>query len=150
LGLPREKTNVDGGAIAVGHPLAASGARITMHLLYELKRRGGRYGIGSACIRGGQGGAGLGEGMGNFNLSTQEGEHSQVHEGADGGGGAKGGREGARGIAERRGGERRRRKRKCVLCGAGEWDKNPLGAHPEGIGPACKDEGACQSRRAGR
>jgi acetyl-CoA acyltransferase 2 len=55
LRLPREKTNVDGGAIAVGHPLAASGARITLHLLYELKRRGGRYGIGSACIGGGQG-----------------------------------------------------------------------------------------------
>jgi acetyl-CoA acyltransferase 2 len=55
LGLPREKTNVDGGAIAVGHPLAASGARITMHLLYELKRRGARYGIGAACIGGGQG-----------------------------------------------------------------------------------------------
>ncbi len=55
LGLPREKTNVNGGAIAVGHPLAASGARITAHLVYELKRRGGRYGIGSACIGGGQG-----------------------------------------------------------------------------------------------
>src|SRR5215467_1062554 len=55
LGLPREKTNVDGGAIAVGHPLGASGARITMHLLYELKRRGGRYGVGAACIGGGQG-----------------------------------------------------------------------------------------------
>jgi acetyl-CoA acyltransferase 2 len=55
LGLDREKTNVDGGAIAVGHPLAASGARITTHLLYELKRRGARYGIGSACIGGGQG-----------------------------------------------------------------------------------------------
>lgn len=55
LGLPREKTNVDGGAIAVGHPLGASGARITMHLLYELKRRGARYGIGAACIGGGQG-----------------------------------------------------------------------------------------------
>jgi len=55
LGLPREQTNVDGGALAVGHPLGASGARITMHLLYELKRRGGRYGIGSACIGGGQG-----------------------------------------------------------------------------------------------
>jgi acetyl-CoA acyltransferase 2 len=55
LGLPREQTNVDGGAIAVGHPLGASGARITMHLLYELKRRGARYGIGSACIGGGQG-----------------------------------------------------------------------------------------------
>jgi acetyl-CoA acyltransferase 2 len=46
---------VDGGAIAVGHPLGASGARITAHLLYELKRRGNRYGIGSACIGGGQG-----------------------------------------------------------------------------------------------
>jgi acetyl-CoA acyltransferase 2 len=55
LQLPREKTNVDGGAIAVGHPLGASGARITLHLLYELKRRGARYGIGSACIGGGQG-----------------------------------------------------------------------------------------------
>jgi acetyl-CoA acyltransferase 2 len=55
LGLDREKTNVDGGAIAVGHPLAASGARITAHLLYELKRRGARRGIGSACIGGGQG-----------------------------------------------------------------------------------------------
>ena len=55
LGLPREQTNVDGGAIAVGHPLGASGARITLHLLYELKRRGARYGIGSACIGGGQG-----------------------------------------------------------------------------------------------
>ncbi len=55
LGLPREKTNVNGGAIAVGHPLGASGARITAHLLYELKRRGNRYGVGSACIGGGQG-----------------------------------------------------------------------------------------------
>src|SRR5205085_3637289 len=55
LGLPRDATNVDGGAIAVGHPLAASGARITSHLLYEMKRRGARRGIGSACIGGGQG-----------------------------------------------------------------------------------------------
>lgn len=55
LGLPRDRTNVDGGAIAIGHPLAASGARITLHLLYELKRRGARYGVGSACIGGGQG-----------------------------------------------------------------------------------------------
>ncbi len=55
LGLPRERTNVDGGAIAVGHPLAASGARITSHLLYELKRRGAKRGVGSACIGGGQG-----------------------------------------------------------------------------------------------
>src|SRR6476659_5781549 len=57
LGLDREKTNVDGGAIAIGHPLGASGARITLHLLYALRRRGGRYGLGSACIGGGQGAA---------------------------------------------------------------------------------------------
>jgi acetyl-CoA acyltransferase 2 len=55
LGLPRDRTNVDGGAIAVGHPLAASGARITMHLVYELRRRKARYGLGGACIGGGQG-----------------------------------------------------------------------------------------------
>ncbi|HTT70990.1 MAG TPA: acetyl-CoA C-acyltransferase [Anaeromyxobacteraceae bacterium] len=55
LGLPRDLTNVDGGAIAVGHPLAASGARITMHLIYEMRRRGVRYGLGGACIGGGQG-----------------------------------------------------------------------------------------------
>jgi acetyl-CoA acyltransferase 2 len=55
LGLPRDRTNVDGGAIALGHPLAASGARIAMHLVYELRRRGARFGLGSACIGGGQG-----------------------------------------------------------------------------------------------
>ncbi len=55
LGLDSEKSNVDGGAIAVTHPLAASGARITVHLLHELRRRGARYGLGSACIGGGQG-----------------------------------------------------------------------------------------------
>ncbi len=55
LGLPKDLTNVDGGAIALGHPLAASGARIAMHLVYELRRRGARRGIGSACIGGGQG-----------------------------------------------------------------------------------------------
>ncbi|MBX3203143.1 MAG: acetyl-CoA C-acetyltransferase [Labilithrix sp.] len=55
LGLPRDRTNVNGGAIALGHPLGASGARITAHLVYELARRGGRYAIGSACIGGGQG-----------------------------------------------------------------------------------------------
>ncbi len=57
LGLDPEKTNVNGGAIAITHPLAASGARITIHLLHELRRRGGRFGLGSACIGGGQGGA---------------------------------------------------------------------------------------------
>jgi acetyl-CoA acetyltransferase len=55
LGLVREKTNVDGGAIALGHPLAASGARITAHLVHELRRRKARLGLGSACIGGGQG-----------------------------------------------------------------------------------------------
>ena len=55
LELDPEKTNVSGGAIAVTHPLAASGARITVHLLHELRRRGARYGLGSACIGGGQG-----------------------------------------------------------------------------------------------
>jgi acetyl-CoA C-acetyltransferase/acetyl-CoA acyltransferase 2 len=55
LGLPRDRTNVDGGAIALGHPLAASGARIVTHLVHELRRRGARYGLGSACIGGGQG-----------------------------------------------------------------------------------------------
>ena len=55
LGLDREKVNVNGGAIAITHPLAASGARITAHLLHELRRRGGGLGLGSACIGGGQG-----------------------------------------------------------------------------------------------
>ncbi len=57
LGLDPEKTNVNGGAIAITHPLAASGSRITIHLVHELRRRGLRYGLGSACIGGGQGGA---------------------------------------------------------------------------------------------
>ncbi len=55
LELDMEKTNVNGGAIALTHPLAASGARITVHLIHELRRRGGRYALGSACIGGGQG-----------------------------------------------------------------------------------------------
>jgi acetyl-CoA acetyltransferase family protein len=55
LGLDRERTNVDGGAVALGHPLGASGARITLHLLHALRRRGGRYGLGAACVGGGQG-----------------------------------------------------------------------------------------------
>lgn len=55
LGLPREKTNVNGGAVALGHPLGASGARLTLTILHELKRRKARYGLASACIGGGQG-----------------------------------------------------------------------------------------------
>ncbi len=57
LGLDRAKTNVHGGAIAIGHPLAASGARITLHLLHALRRAKQRFGLGSACIGGGQGAA---------------------------------------------------------------------------------------------
>jgi acetyl-CoA acyltransferase 2 len=57
LGLDRDRTNVDGGAVALGHPLGASGARLTLHLLHALRRTGGRYGLGAACIGGGQGAA---------------------------------------------------------------------------------------------
>lgn len=57
LGLDPERTNVNGGAIALTHPLGASGARIAIHLIHELRRRNRRYGLGSACIGGGQGGA---------------------------------------------------------------------------------------------
>ncbi|HKK26750.1 MAG TPA: acetyl-CoA C-acetyltransferase [Gemmatimonadota bacterium] len=57
LELDREKVNVNGGAIALTHPLGATGARITGHLLYELTRRGGGVGLGTACIGGGQGAA---------------------------------------------------------------------------------------------
>lgn len=55
LGLDREKTNVNGGAIAVGHPLGATGTRLVLTLLHELRRRGKRYGLATACIGGGQG-----------------------------------------------------------------------------------------------
>lgn len=53
----RARLNVDGGAIAVGHPIGASGARVTLHLAHVLKRINGRYGIATLCIGGGQGGA---------------------------------------------------------------------------------------------
>jgi acetyl-CoA acyltransferase 2 len=55
LGLDPEKTNVNGGAIALGHPLGASGARITANLVYTLRRQNKRFGVGAACIGGGQG-----------------------------------------------------------------------------------------------
>ncbi len=55
LGVDRKKLNIHGGAIALSHPLAASGARICAHLLHALKSTGKRYGLGSACIGGGQG-----------------------------------------------------------------------------------------------
>ena len=55
LGLDRERTNVNGGAIALGHPLGASGARLALTLVYELREREKRYGLASLCIGGGQG-----------------------------------------------------------------------------------------------
>jgi acetyl-CoA acetyltransferase family protein len=55
LGLDRERTNVNGGAIALGHPLAATGTRLLLTLTQELRRRKGRYGLATACIGGGQG-----------------------------------------------------------------------------------------------
>ena len=55
LGLERDRTNAEGGAVAIGHPLGASGTRITVHLLHTLRRIGKRFGLGSACIGGGQG-----------------------------------------------------------------------------------------------
>jgi len=59
LGLDEEKVNVNGGAIAIGHPLGMSGARLTVTLLHELRRRGGRYGIATMCVGVGQGQAAL-------------------------------------------------------------------------------------------
>jgi len=55
LGLDRERTNVNGGAIALGHPLAATGTRLLLTLVHELRRRNGTYGLATACIGGGQG-----------------------------------------------------------------------------------------------
>ena len=55
MNIPADKLNRQGGAIAISHPLAASGARITAHLLHTLRAEGKRYGLGSACIGGGQG-----------------------------------------------------------------------------------------------
>lgn len=55
LELPNDKSNVNGGAIALGHPLGASGTRISVNLIHELRRRKAQYGIGAACIGGGQG-----------------------------------------------------------------------------------------------
>ncbi len=55
LGLDREKVNVNGGAIGIGHPLGATGARLVLTLAHELRRRGGGVGVASACIGGGQG-----------------------------------------------------------------------------------------------
>jgi 3-oxoadipyl-CoA thiolase len=59
LGIDEDKVNVNGGAIAIGHPLGMSGARLTVTLLHELRRRGGRYGVATMCVGVGQGQAAL-------------------------------------------------------------------------------------------
>ena len=55
LGLDIEKVNVNGGAVGLGHPLAATGTRLVLTLAHELQRCGGKYGVATACIGGGQG-----------------------------------------------------------------------------------------------
>jgi acetyl-CoA C-acetyltransferase len=55
LGLDRARTNVNGGAIALGHPIGATGARIAATLLHEMRRRGARHGIATLCVSGGMG-----------------------------------------------------------------------------------------------
>ena len=57
LGIDPERVNVNGGAIALGHPLGASGAKLTVQLLGEMRRRGSRYGMVTMCVGGGQGAA---------------------------------------------------------------------------------------------
>jgi acetyl-CoA acyltransferase len=57
------KTNVNGGAIALGHPLGATGAKLATQLIYEMKRRGSRYGMVTMCIGGGMGAAGIFENL---------------------------------------------------------------------------------------
>ena len=59
LPLPGERVNVNGGAVALGHPLGATGAKLAVSLLHELKRRRGRYGLVTMCVGGGMGGAGI-------------------------------------------------------------------------------------------
>jgi acetyl-CoA acyltransferase len=59
LEMDEEKVNVNGGAVALGHPLGCSGAKLTVQMLHELKRRGGRYGLVTMCVGGGQGAAGV-------------------------------------------------------------------------------------------
>ncbi len=63
LGLDQSKVNVNGGAIALGHPLGATGAKLTVQLMHEMKRRGGRYGMVTMCIGGGMGAAAIFENL---------------------------------------------------------------------------------------
>ena len=59
LGLDPSKVNVNGGAIALGHPLGCTGSKLTATLLYEMQRRGSRYGMVTMCVGGGMGAAGI-------------------------------------------------------------------------------------------
>lgn len=63
MGLDLEKTNVNGGAIALGHPLGCSGAKLTTQMIYEMKRRGVKYGLVTMCVGGGMGAAGVFENL---------------------------------------------------------------------------------------
>jgi acetyl-CoA acyltransferase len=65
LGIDEERTNVNGGAVALGHPLGASGAKLTVQLLGEMRRRGSRYGMVTMCVGGGQGAATIFENLQN-------------------------------------------------------------------------------------
>jgi acetyl-CoA acyltransferase len=65
LGMDPEKVNVNGGAIALGHPMGATGAKLTVQILHELARRGGRYGLVTMCVGGGMGAAGVVENLQN-------------------------------------------------------------------------------------
>ena len=59
LGLDPERVNVNGGAVALGHPLGCTGAKLTTQILHEMARRGSRYGLVSMCVGGGMGAAGI-------------------------------------------------------------------------------------------
>jgi acetyl-CoA acyltransferase len=59
LGFDLEKTNVNGGAVALGHPLGCSGAKLTTQIIYEMKRRGEQFGLVTMCVGGGMGAAGI-------------------------------------------------------------------------------------------
>jgi acetyl-CoA acyltransferase len=63
LGLDREKVNVNGGAIALGHPLGCTGAKLTVQIIHEMLRQGHRYGMVTMCIGGGMGAAGIFENL---------------------------------------------------------------------------------------
>jgi len=65
VGLDTDKMNVNGGAIALGHPMGATGTKLTVQILNEMKRRGSKYGMVTMCIGGGMGAAGIFENLQN-------------------------------------------------------------------------------------